>query len=263
MSFDAKRTGTGTEEWADKTENICRGCRNNCRYCYAAHMGNRFKTRLRGEWEHEVLTKRAEITSYPARDGVVMFPSSHDITPGNLGAYVRVAKLILAKGNKLLIVSKPRLGCISALIEELSDLRDQILFRFTIGTTNPELAIFWEPGAPPPKERIDCLQMAVAAGFKTSVSIEPMLAGYDGAVAVIEAVKPFVTETIWIGKMNQLKARVSPEAGGREAIGIIEHQQRNSEVLRLWSEYREDPVIRWKDSIQTVIEKYQQSNVEG
>jgi len=263
MSFDAKRTGTGTEEWAEKTENICRGCRNNCRYCYAAHMGNRFKTRLRGEWEHEVLTKRAEITSYPAREGVVMFPSSHDITPGNLEAYVRVAKLILAKGNRLLIVSKPRLECISALIEELSYWRDQILFRFTIGTTNPELAIFWEPGAPPPKERIGCLQMAVAAGFKTSVSIEPMLAGYDGAVAVVEAVKPLVTETIWIGKMNQVKVRVSPEAGGREAIAATEYQQRDSEVLRLWSAYQEDPVIRWKDSIQTVIEKYQQSNVEG
>lgn len=256
MSFDAKRIGTGTEEWAEKTVNICKGCRNNCRYCYAANMSNRFKTKLRAEWEHEVLTKRAEITSYPAREGVIMFPSSHDITTGNLEAYLRVAKLILAKRNQLLIVSKPRLECISALIDELSDWRDQILFRFTIGAINPELTLFWEPGAPTPKERVACLQMAVAAGFSTSVSIEPMLAGYAEAVAVIEAVKPYVTETIWIGKMNQIKTRVSLDAGGREAIAIIESQQRDSEVLRLWADYQKAPAIRWKDSITKTIEKY-------
>ena len=36
------------------------------------------------------------MTSYPAKDGVVMFPSSHDITPFNLEEYVRVAKALQA-----------------------------------------------------------------------------------------------------------------------------------------------------------------------
>jgi len=92
MDFDADRKGTGTAEWAEVTENICRGCANNCLYCYAAHNANRFGLRHRDCWHDEALTKRALITSYPAREGVVMFPSSHDITPYNVEDYIRVAK---------------------------------------------------------------------------------------------------------------------------------------------------------------------------
>jgi DNA repair photolyase len=82
--FDESRSGTGTKEWAEVTENIQIGCSNNCLYCYAAHNANRYGLRKRSEWATESLTKRADIKSYPARDGVVMFPSTHDITPFNL-----------------------------------------------------------------------------------------------------------------------------------------------------------------------------------
>lgn len=154
MNFDDKREGTGTHEWAEVTENIARGCSNNCLYCYAAHNSNRFNLRKREEWATEELTKRADITSYPARNGVVMFPSSHDITPFNLEAYIRVARLILAKGNRLLIVSKPRVECVDAMILAFAEFKEQILFRFTIGTIDPGVSKFWEPGAPLPLERI-------------------------------------------------------------------------------------------------------------
>lgn len=161
MEFDANRKGTGTAEWAEVTENICRGCRSNCLYCYAAHNANRFKLRQRNEWEREELTKRALMTSYPARDGVVMFPSSHDITLFNLEAYIRVARLILKKGNRLLIVTKPRMECIEAIMSEFPQGKDQILFRFTIGSTNEATCAFWEPGAPSPAERLALLTMFI------------------------------------------------------------------------------------------------------
>lgn len=254
MEFDAERKGTGTAEWAEVTENICRGCSNNCLYCYAAHNANRFKLRKRDEWGREELTKRANMTSYTAREGVVMFPSSHDITPHNLEAYIRVARLILKKGNRLLIVSKPRIGCISAIMDEFVNFKEHILFRFTIGSMNDATCFFWEPGAPDPQERVACLSNAFEAGFKTSVSIEPMLAGVASTVDVVETTRDFVTDTIWIGKMNKARLRVDmSKSENVAAVANIEKLQADYEVLRLYRYFKDDPCIRWKDSIKEVV----------
>lgn len=251
MNFDADRKGTGTAEWAEVTENICRGCANNCLYCYAAHNANRFNQRPRAEWEREEFTKRALMTSYPAREGVVMFPSSHDITPFNVEGYIRVAKLILGKGNKLLIVTKPRWECVSRLLVELDLWRSQILLRFTIGTINGKVSEYWEPGAPCPLERGACLKSAFEHHFATSVSIEPMLEGTQGAIAVVENCRPFVTDTIWIGKMNKARLRV----GGEHtlAVATMEQLQRDEEIMWLYRHFQDDPIIRWKDSIKEVV----------
>lgn len=251
MTFDTDRNGTGTAEWAEVTENICRGCANNCLYCYAAHSANRFKLRSREDWAREELTKRAQIASYPARDGVVMFPSSHDITPYNLEAYIWVARLILEKGNRLLIVSKPRAECIQELLEELGEWRRQILFRFTIGTVHDDISLFWEPGAPLPSERLQCLAMAHDDDFATSVSIEPMLAGRVGAVEVFDAVRPHVSETVWIGKMNKALLRV--DKMHEEAVRNVLKMQRDDEIVRMVGDLNVYPQIRWKDSIKAVI----------
>lgn len=251
MNFDEDRKGTGTAEWAEVTENICRGCLNNCLYCYAAHNANRFNQRPRSEWDREELTKRANITSYPARDGVVMFPSSHDITPHNLEAYIRVAKLILARGNRLLIVSKPRVSSVYALLAEFEQWKEQILFRFTIGTMNPAATAFWEPGAPEPEERISCLRMAFEAGYRTSVSIEPLIGGIENAIDVVKASRLYVTDTIWIGKMNKVRTRVAAEHA--QAVANIEFLQKDEMILELYHHFEHDPMIRWKDSIKEVI----------
>lgn len=249
--FDQERKGTGTAEWAEENVNITVGCRNDCLYCYAAHNANRFGRRPRAEWSREELTGRAEMTSYPARNGVIMFPSAHDITPFNLAAYTRVAGVILKKGNRLLIVSKPRLDCIRWLLSALEPFREQILFRYTIGTTDPETAAFWEPGAPPPAERIQALHETFAGGFHTSVSIEPFLGGIDHALNVVRACELFVTDTIWIGKMNQVNRRLPDQH--RDAGRDIRHLQRDEEIMRLYELFRTSPLIRWKDSIKEVI----------
>jgi DNA repair photolyase len=249
--FDANRQGSGVQEWAEHSVNIQIGCSNACIYCYAAHNANRFNQRPRAEWEREEFTKRAAMTSYPARDGVVMFPSSHDITPFNVQEYIRVAKLILGKGNKLLIVSKPRRDCIEKVVAALKEWRGQILFRFTIGTYDPDVSLLWEPGAPLPLERTKALALAMDSGYKTSVSIEPMLEGFDGTIQTFNAVRPFVTDTIWIGKMNKVRTRV--DAKHSTWITAIEHLQRDSEIMRLYQFYQDNPIIRWKDSIKEVV----------
>lgn len=251
--FDAKREGSGTAEWAEVTENICRGCPNNCLYCYAAHNANRFGHRTRKEWHREEFTKRAKMKSYPMKDGVVMFPSSHDITPFNLDACIRVMKLILSAGNRLLIVSKPREDCIPTILIELAPWKDQILFRFTIGSVDSDICAVWEPGAPSPGERIMCLRETFHAGFRTSVSIEPMLAGAMEAVFTVASVKEYVTDTIWIGKMNKIRTRVAAELG--DLIEAIEELQSDKNILWLYDHFKNNPMIRWKDSINEVVAK--------
>ena len=252
--FDKLRDGTGTREWAEVTEAICLGCSNNCRYCFAAANAKRFKTKPRNEWHIEELTKRADMTSYPAKHGIVMFPSSHDITPFNLDACIKVLTLILDKGNQVLIVTKPSLKCMPRLLNDLKAYRDQILFRFTIGSMNDEVSKFWEPGAPLPKERVRCLADAKAAGFLTSVSMEPMLDGVLDALAVLDAVKPFVTETIWIGKMNKPRLRVDMSDPTVEAaVSVIERKQSDPEIWGMVCHLSCEPKVRWKDSIKSVI----------
>lgn len=248
--FDAERNGSGTNEWAELKENIARGCPHNCLYCYAAENANRFKLRARSEWMKEELSKRAQITHYPKRKGVIMFPTAHDITPFNLETYVRVARLMLEAGNHLLIVSKPHLACIQRLCSEFAAFKDVIQFRFTIGTTDEIIAAHWEPGAPSIAERIASLAHAHAAGFMTSVSAEPLLGGVETAQTLLAAVRPHVTDTVWIGKMNRIRSRVdmsSPENSTR--VAEIEAAQSDSEIQRMYRMLSGDPIVRWKDSI--------------
>jgi len=181
-----------------------------------------------------------------------MFPSSHDITPFNLDAYIRVAKLILEKGNKLLIVSKPRLECVEKMILEFELYRKQILFRFTMGTVQESVSLLWEPGAPLPRERRECLALAYGRGFDTSVSIEPMLEGFQMTEILVEWVRPFVSKTIWIGKMNKPQLRV-PKTHAYLVDAILKMQS-DDQIMNLYEWFKDDGIIRWKDSIKTVVE---------
>jgi len=256
-NFDEERVGTGTKEWAEVTENIQIGCANGCLYCYAADKAAKMYGGWckRDEWTSERLTKRAEIKSYPARDGVIMFPSTHDITPFNLDTYIRVAKLMLEKGNKVLIVSKPRMGCVKKMIREFELYRKLVLFRFTMGTVQENVSLLWEPGAPLPRERRECLALAFGNGFRTSVSIEPMLEGYQMTEILVEWVRPFVTDTIWIGKMNKPELRVQKDY--HYLLEKIRNMQSDEQIMELYTWFKDDGMIRWKDSIELVVAKHQ------
>jgi len=252
--FDAMRAGTGTMEWADHTENIQLGCSNDCRYCYAAQSAHRFKRRDRSEWGREELTGKAAIERYPSRAGVIMFPSTHDITAANVEACIVFLRKVLEAGNLVLVVSKPNLFCMIRLTAELREFRENILFRFTIGTLDMMASLYWEMAAPLPSERMAALEMVRSMGWRTSVSMEPLLGGIITARKVIAAVRPSVTDSIWIGKMNKIKTRVvAIDDIDREWIDYIEQRQSDSEIVRLYNEFKNDPLIHWKDSIREVI----------
>lgn len=248
---------TGTKEWAESNYNIGIGCSHDCRYCYARVNAERFHFISPGDsWTTErVKEKQSPITK---KGGTVMFPTTHDITPYYLPSAVKALRELLTKGNNVLIVSKPHLECIDVLCREFVRFKKQILFRFTIGTCLQSRAKLWEPGAPPVVDRLACLMMAYEQGFATSVSMEPMLGDITDAVETFESCAPYVTDKIWLGKMNKIDRRVkksSPEIAA--ACEKIKEWQSDENILLLVERFKDHPKVAWKDSIKEVIEAHE------
>jgi hypothetical protein len=186
-------------------------------------------------------------------EGRVMFPTTHDITPRFLDECVTVLRKLLDTGNEVLVVSKPHLACIKRLCAEFASFREQILFRLTITAMDNHLLRYWEPEAPRFLERLKSLRHAWQEGFQTSVSVEPMLDA-PHITDLFQTIKPFVTHSIWIGKMNKVRHRVrikTPE--DEEAVRRIEENQTDDHIWEIYEAIREEPLVRWKESIKEVV----------
>jgi DNA repair photolyase len=191
-----------------------------------------------------------------------MYPSSHDIRPEHLAENMEFLKHILDAGNEVLIVSKPHLVCIKAICKGFEKYKDKILFRFTIGSADDAVLKFWEPNAPGFKERLACLKWAHKKGYGTSVSCEPML---DNNIdKVIKKVSPYVSETIWIGKINHLigvtgRGRLDFNGHNDPETLAKAHEliawQSDENIIRLYEKYDDNAKIRWKESIKRIIQK--------
>jgi hypothetical protein len=187
-----------------------------------------------------------------------MFPTAHDITPALLKPSIAVLKKLCDAGNTVLVVSKPHCKCVAelcySLIKHNANGTDRIFFRFTIGAMDDDVLSYWEPNAPPFRERIASLKLAGdGCGFRTSVSIEPMLDA-PNVVALFHALKPWVTDSIWIGKMNHVRRRVKIETAEDERrVRLLEDGQQLSEIWFLYDTLRNEPLVRWKESIKSVV----------
>jgi DNA repair photolyase len=206
------------------------------------------------EVNHKALNKK-----FKKIEGRIMFPSSHDITPTNLSYAIQHLHNILSAGNEVLIVTKPHLEVIERLCDEFADYKEQILFRFTIGSKKSKNLSFWEPSAPLYEERKAALIHAYEKGFQTSLSCEPMLD--DNVEGVVNDLQDFITETIWIGKMNLLKGRLkmngySDSLSLQKADELIAMQS-DEKIIALVERLKDNPKIRWKESIKKVLIKNQ------
>lgn len=144
-------------------------------------------------------------------------------------------KLLRAK-NSVLVTTKPHLKVVEHICTQFKEYRDQIQFRFTITSIDDSVLSFWEPGAPKLAERLAALKIAYGSGFKTSISIEPCLDADPRAL--VSAVKPFVTESIWLGSMNY---------NGK-------HPSNDISALEKWvTWFGKEPLIRFKDSIKSKV----------
>ena len=249
-----KKPIRGTREWAVAEINCCMGCPHGCRYCYARYdLVERKGIVSRKQWTtckviEDELTRKQQL--YP---GQVMFPSAHDIVPENLEACLSVIKNLLEAGNKVLVVSKPHLDCIERLCSELSDSWEQLLFRFTITARDNRILQLWEPHAPGFEERRDSLEYAFNKGFATSVSVEPMLDTTDVA-AMVHELLPFISHSIWLGKMNRIERRVACESQEMQReVDRIELGQSDARIFQLYQDLRTIPQVRWKESVKEVV----------
>jgi len=262
MPMAKNKSEWATKEWAPNTLNCITGCGNDCRYCYSKEMSIRYGRSTPSSWKNEVVREhdlKKKITKYSAR---VMFPSSHDIRPEHLQESLEFLKHILEAGNEVLIVSKPHLIVIKAICEQFAEYKDKILFRFSIGSADDTVLKFWEPNAPGFKERLACLKLACKKGFATSVSCEPML---DNKIdKVIKSVSPYITETIWVGKINHLiglngRGRLDFN-GHNDPITLAKAQeliawQSDGQIMKLYKRYKKDSKIMWKESIKRVVKR--------
>lgn len=244
---------SGTREWAKSNENCMIGCSHECRYCYARYNAvDRFKLVPKGTWGEERIDGKKLGKGFGRRRGTIMFPTTHDITPGNLATCLDCLKRMLAPGNDVLIVSKPHLECIEVLCDELVEHRDRILFRFTIGAKDNGILRYWEPGAPPFEERLDSLMLAHHRGFATSVSMEPVL-DWPNVVGTFHLLAPFVTDAIWVGMLNDIDRRVKVETEEDERMVRQMREWQIEEVFWAVHERLKDhPLIKWKESLKKV-----------
>lgn len=246
---------TGTREWAESNLNIQLGCEHGCRYCYARYMAvEQHKHCTAEQWANPVINTEKVNKGYRKRPGVIMFPSTHDITPKNVAECICVLRKLLEAGNQVLIVSKSHFNCISFICDTLEKFKDQILFRFTIGSMSDNVLKFWELEAPSFGERYTCLGYAFNYGFKTSVSAEPFL---DGNVRLLyEALKPLVTDSFWIGKLRDLHKRVDLSsmtvAEIEQFVEPLELAQTDKAIKKLYADLDGRKFIKWKDSIKKV-----------
>ena len=97
------------------------------------------------------------------------------------------------------------------------------------------------------------LEYAYKMGFQTSVSVEPLLdsANID---ALIGELSPYVTHSIWIGKMNHL-GRFEKGSGMalKQAIDKIRRGQSDAAIKAIYNRHKNNSMIRWKKEIKKIV----------
>lgn len=254
----------GTEEWCKKEINCIKGCATYCLYCYAKAIAIRFKRATEESWRYMTINDsivgknfaKVKLSSDIFHD--VMFPTSHNIVPDEpyFSACVSVLKSLLCSGNTVLITLKPYLTVVKRLCSLLADYREQITFRFSIGSTQNAILTLLETNAPPFEERCMALDYATKQGFNTSVSIEPLLDDTpDKLVSILEPkLSPLDIKrdrgTMWIGVLKLKYLPLKLRTG--QIASFVEHirpKLRFSHIYSYYERFYEHPAVRWKESI--------------
>lgn len=213
----------------------------------------RAKNRVpRERWKEERIRQKDVDKAYRYKEGRTMFPSSHDITPSNFDACFTVMKKLLESGNEVIVVLKPHLEIVQRLCRELKEFKEKILFRFTITATDGKILSFWEPNAPSYEERKASLKHAFDCGFKTSVSVEPMLDS-EKIDDLVKDLSPFVNDAIWIGKMNHIWRIDTSGDGVKAEIERIKAGQTDEKIWAIYNRHKGNPKVKWKESIKKVV----------
>jgi len=177
----------------DYTLNPYEGCSFNCQYCYirgskyGANMAESLSVKING---NEVLDRQLAFRSKKGQHGIIALASGTDpylkaeekyrMTEGFL-------KLILKYRFPVLIITKSTLVLRDLeLLREINStaihaqdlstkIKDGAIISFSISTLDDKLAGTLEPGAPPPRIRLETMKKCKEAGFYVGMNCIPAL----------------------------------------------------------------------------------------
>lgn len=237
----AKKEKKGVQEWCPYSDNIQKGCENNCSYGYCRKNANFHKKHLwpkSGKWEEPEINWKKLFAHIPKRKANkwTMFPTMHDSVSHNVMLIIIRLHNHFLKGNHILFVSKPRPEIIQMILDFMQEdghALDLIEFRFTIGTYEDQIRQFREQHAPSIAERIECVKLLNNHNIIPSISCEPLLDcnNEKGEVLILDwLLQHAIIKEIWVGAMQYTK---NPP--------ILDYEL-------IYAKYKDQPIIRWKES---------------
>lgn len=177
----------------DYTLNPYSGCSFNCRYCYI--RGSKYgehlemKTAIKTN-AAELLDKQLALRAKKGQYGIIVLASATDPYLHFEAEQQLTRRLlhIIAKHRfpVHIITKSPMVKRDFDILKEIdqtailpADLQGKLtngtVITFSFSTVNDEVNRIFEPGAPVPSERIKGLEKSAQAGFKTGVSMMPLL----------------------------------------------------------------------------------------
>jgi hypothetical protein len=83
--------------------------------------------------------------------------------------------------------------------------------------------------------------------------VEPMLDSANIDILINE-VSPYVTQSLWIGKMNHLgRFEKGTDMVLRQAANRIRQGKSDTIIRQIYDRHKDNPLIRWKKEIKTVV----------
>jgi hypothetical protein len=244
----------GTQEWAVKNANFINGCHHNCKYCYSKEMAIRFKRKTPSNWQDEEVDNKQMLKKWKRVDGMIMFPSSHDITPVNLQLSIEFLQNLLKSGNEVLIVTKPHYSAIKEICNRFIDYKSKILFRFTLALRTPSILKYWEPNAPSFAERKRSLIYAYKNGFLPVfhvnrcliIQLRSWLKHYCPTIQIPSG----LAKQIFFCAGLKLNGFTDDETFSKanELIAL----QSDINIKKLYNKLKSNEKIKWKESIKKV-----------
>jgi len=78
---------------------------------------------------------------------------------------------------------------------------------------------------------------------------------------LIQKILPFITDSIWIGNANFLIKRlrtngITDQETIKKANELVIWQSNKDNILRIYDLYKNNKKIKWKDSIQKILDKH-------
>jgi hypothetical protein len=72
---------------------------------------------------------------------------------------------------------------------------------------------------------------------------------------LVSDLSPYVTNAIWIGKLNDPRRRIEiGDDAMAAAVDKIEKGQTDDRIFAIYESFRANPLIKWKESIKKVVD---------